>query len=453
MRRRASLLAIAALVPCWGSAQQWSASLGSDVDAIAQEALRSGPVAGMSVAVGTSDRTLLAKGYGKADLEHDVPVTTDTLFPIQSVTKSLWAAAFLQLAERGKVTLDQEISTLLPDVPAELRHVKLRHLLSHTAGFRFDDDKGTSLTEAEWNSRLVAQHLLFAPGTNWHYSNIGLDYADHILERVSGLSEAEYFRRHITDPLGMAHSSMCHAEDIVPNRATPYAVRQGAFIHVMNPQATAYDVLCSTAGDVLRFLHALNTGTLIRPESVRFMRTPTELPDGVAIDYGLGTRIGSLHGHRMVGHTGSGDGWTAAMEFYPDDDLSVVVLTNTASSQHARVVAQHIAEKLLHLPDDQPAEVDAAALGRWAGLYDNDEPGTIETVRMEISARDGRLTAHPRDNPAMGDRTVSSLPYSGERFCVEQAPNACARFVRGKQYRWMLLYSNGFFTNAARARP
>jgi D-alanyl-D-alanine carboxypeptidase len=133
-----------------------------------------------------------------------------------------------------------------------------------------------------------------------------------VVERVTKQEYGAYVREHIFKPLGMNSASLCDARMVVPRLASGYEVDGGvmvnaAFISWKLPSAAG--AVCATATDLLKWQAALDSGRVLTPSSLALMRTPTTLADGTKIDYGLGTRLGSLAGHRVVGHTGSGGGF------------------------------------------------------------------------------------------------------------------------------------------------
>ena len=191
----------------------------------------------------------------------------------------------------------------------------LRQLLNHTSGiFSF-----TSLPDADANESLDLTHdqilasikeraLDFTPGTSWRYDNTGFYLAGMVVEQVTGQPYATYIRDHFFHPLGMSSSSLCTIHDNVPDLVSAYVRRNDAlvpapFMTWMLPFSAGS--VCSTATDLTRWQLALDSGQVLRPGTLALMRRPTELADGTRVDYGLGTRLGSFLGHRVLGHTGT----------------------------------------------------------------------------------------------------------------------------------------------------
>src|SRR6185436_4382844 len=374
-----------------------SEELGSRVDAIARQML-SRPVAGISVAVARDGQVVLARGYGVANLEHSVAVTPETVFHIASISKNILAAVILQLVDEGKLRLDDDITKYVPEAPTRGHHVTVRQLLKHTSGmYSF-----TSLPDAANNERLELTHeqvlglikdkpFEFEPGTRWRYDNSAFYLAGMVVERVTKQEYGAYVREHVFKPLGMSSASLCYARMIVPHLASGYEVDGGALVNAAFMTwklPFAGGAVCATASDLAKWQAALDSGRVLTPSSLALMRTPTTLADGMKIDYGLGTRLGSLDGHRVLGHTGSGGGYRTVWESFPDDLLTIVVLINTDDgSAPPAAMAAEIARAALGLKKSALLDlpVPSAELAALSGKYDSDE-GIVE-----IFARDGKL--------------------------------------------------------------
>ena len=434
------------------AAQTDEAQLAARVDEIAARAL-SRPIAGISVAVRRGDKNIFTRGYGVANVDHSVAVTPDTVFHICSISKNILAAVMLQLADQGKLSLDDQVAKYIPEAPLHGRHVTIRQLLDHTSGiYNF-----TSLPDAEANERLDLSHQqvldlikdklpLFDPGTSWRYDNSAFYLAGMVVERVTGQDYGAYVRDNVFKPLGMGSSSLCYARDVVPHLSSGYERDSGKLVNASYLSwklPFAAGAVCSTASDLLKWQAALNAGRIIRPASLAVMRTPTLLSDGTRIDYGLGTRLGSVEGHPVVGHTGSGGGFGNAMVYYPDDDLSVVVLTNTGSDAGpALALATAIARPLLGLPEKkEPVNLDVPAdeLAALTGTFESDD-ATVENF-----AKDGKLHFRVRPNGPEGvllrqSKNVYSL-----------TPDVEIRFVvRDGHALYGLVYTGGLLMDVAR---
>jgi CubicO group peptidase (beta-lactamase class C family) len=416
--------------------------LATRVDSIANRAL-SNHIAGISIAVARDGRVILARGYGFANLEHSAPVTSDTPFHICSISKNIETAVLLQLVEQGKLSLDDDIRKYVPDAPTHGQKVTVAQLLNHTSGiFSF-----TSLPDAAENERrgLTHEQVLalirkkapnFKTGTRWRYNNSGFYIAGMIIERVTGLDYAAYSRQHVFEPLGMTTARLCDARMIVPHLASGYDIDytnlvNAPFMDWKLPFAAG--AICATAEDLIKWQNALDSGQVLKPDSLALMRRPTKLPDGSSIDYGFGTRLGSLAGHRVLGHTGSGGGFRTVLENFPDDHLTIVVLINTEGGP-ALSIAAAIARAALRIPPSPLLDLPLSAqeVSDLPGTYDSDE-GPVR-----VFVRDGKLRFSPGSSP----ESMTLLRQTENIYALDE--NNEVRFLVNRGHaQWGVHYAGG----------
>lgn len=329
------------------------------IDEIAARAMASGSP-GMAVAVGRGEDVLLAKGYGLANLEDQVPVTADTVFAIASITKQFTAAAVLLLVEEGKVGLEDTLSRFVPEVPQAGR-VTVRQALVQTSGIPdyAEDPEGLRLKSvhktpaemASWIARLEPA-FVFEPGSSWAYSNSNYALLGLVVERASGESLPAFFARRLFAPAGMTHTAFDDPADVVPRRARGYRAIKGRPGEFRNADWISPTVpgpaggLRSTLGDLLRWNAALFAGRVLSPASLERMTTPGRLTDGRTTraampapmqeawnsDYAMGVLVGSPDGRARVWHAGDIDGFSTWAAHYPDEKISVVILQNSESA-------------------------------------------------------------------------------------------------------------------------
>jgi D-alanyl-D-alanine carboxypeptidase len=422
------------------------------VDVIAKKAL-SRPVAGISIAVAWDDRMVFARGYGLANLEHEVAVRPTTVFHIASISKNILSAVILQLADEGKLRLDDDVTKYVSEAPTHGRRVTVRQLLNHTSGiYSF-----TSLPEAENNERLDLTHeqvlglikdkpLDFEPGTSWRYDNSAFYLAGMVVERVTKQDYGNYLRDHLFKPLGMNSASLCDARMVTPQLASGYEVNSGTFVSasLMSWKLPfAAGAVCATPEDLLKWQAGLNAGRVLSAASLKLMRTATTLDDGTSLDYGLGTRLGSLDGHRVFGHTGGGGGFNSLLESFPDDHLTIAILMNSRSGAGPSLaLGNAIARTMLGLPEKtlRDLSVPKEELAALVGNYDSDE-GPVE------------IFARNFDRPEGQDAKLRyRIPHSAvEGVLLRQASNIYALdensevhfLVRNGRSTWTIVYTAG----------
>jgi D-alanyl-D-alanine carboxypeptidase len=347
------------------AADALSSATETKIDAIANGWVHSGRSAGLAVAVARGGQMMFVRGYGYANLEDKVPVTPDTVFRIASITKQFTAAAVARLAEQGKLSLEDRVAKYFPGLPNG-NAVSIRQLLNHTAGIHnmvedlFADPRQfqqlrLEYSEEELLAKLQTHQSLydFPPGTGWHYSNTGYMLAGMIVEKVCAKALDPCLREQIFDKLGMAHSAVDDNETLVAHRAVGYDAIQNQPGDFQRTQffsmsgAKWSGGMRSTVGDLVRWHHALLAGQVLAPGMLEQMLSPARLLDGrparqgqvpanqatesmAAGDYGLGLNFSKLDGHRQIGHDGNVFGFNAVLYSYPDDGLTLVVLSNTS---------------------------------------------------------------------------------------------------------------------------
>jgi CubicO group peptidase (beta-lactamase class C family) len=298
-------------------------------------------VAGISVAVVRGRDTLLMRGYGSADLEWSVPTPADASasYEIGSVTKQFTATAILQLVEQGKLDLDADFTKYLPEFDTHGHVVPLRRLLDHTSGIRgytempvFGELAMKKLPRDTLISLVEAQPFDFEPGTAQIYNNSAFFLLGLIIQKVSGQPYEEYIMKNVFAPAGMTDSYYCSESAIHAHKAHGYDASPNGLVlkgYLDHTWPFAAGSLCSTARDLSRWNDALHHGRMMKPESYAAMTTPRPLLDGTLPDYGMGIGVSERGGHRMLSHGGGINGFLSSNNFFPDEDLSIVVLQNS----------------------------------------------------------------------------------------------------------------------------
>jgi CubicO group peptidase (beta-lactamase class C family) len=266
-----------------------------------------------------------------------------------------------------------------------------------------------------------------------------------VVERVTKQEYGGYVREHVFKPLGMSSASLCYARLVVPHLASGYevdghALVNAAFVSWKLPFAAG--AVCATATDLLKWEAALDSGRILTQSSLALMRTPTTLPDGMRIDYGFGTRLGSLDGHRLFGHTGSGGGFRNVFESFPDDHLTIVILMNLGDpgSPPPGVMAAEIARSALGLTKKKTLldlPVPSAELAALSGKYDSDE-GPVE-----IFGRHEKL--HFR---IPGKQIEGALLRQAENVYAINENTEAHFLVRGSRASWSMVYIGGLLMDA-----
>jgi D-alanyl-D-alanine carboxypeptidase len=387
-----------------------NATLVTRIDSLAAASLAQWPAVGLSIAVVRGRDTVVLKGYGRADLENDIPATAQTVYRIGSITKQFTAVAILQLMEQGKLSLDDTIQRFLPEYHAQGRRITVRHLLTHTSGIKSYTSLGP-----EWQRGMrldVAHDSLvalfqdkpfdFEPGTKFLYNNSGFYLLGLIIEQVSGQSYSQYLVEHEFNPLGLRATLYCDDRPLIQRRAAGYERDSGRFVNaspLSMTQPYSAGALCSTVGDLVAWQRSLVTHRLISAASTAMMATSGTLTDGSATGYGFGLAVGKLGEHRRVGHGGGINGFLTQLDYYPDDSLTIVVLANSESAQPGRL-AEEIARAVLGVakPVVKDLALAAADLARFTGTY------ALGPMQIRVFESSGKLQAQAPGQGAFGLR-------------------------------------------------
>ncbi|QDQ28803.1 beta-lactamase family protein [Chitinimonas arctica] len=314
------------------------------VDKVVRQELKAQSIPGIGIAIIRDGRIVKEQGYGLANIEHGVPVTPATVFQSGSIGKQFTAALVMLLVEDGKLGLDDLISTHL-SVPPHWGKITVRHLLTHTAGISDEPVDHIDLHRDYSDEQLLqlagAVPLLSEPGEKWSYSNSGYQVLGFLCNKLGGSHYAEQLQTRLFKPLGMA-TRLISERDIVPHRAAGYDIVEGAAKNQdwVSPtlNATADGSLYLTARDLARWDIALNGDKPLSAASKQAGWTPVKLNDGSSAPYGFAWSVLELKGHRVVEHDGAWQGFTTQISRFPDDKLTVIVLTNRSDADVAKIV-------------------------------------------------------------------------------------------------------------------
>ena len=414
---------------------------------------------GAAVAVVRGGEVVFARAYGMADLAHGVPNTPETVFNVASVSKPFAGAAFALLAEQGRLSLDDDVRTYLPELPDFGATVTLRHLLTHTSGLREFSSVPGVLGRAPAEGGLDAAGVLalvqrqpalqFAPGSRSLYNNTGFVLLAMVAERVTGVPYPDWMAEHVFGPLGMDRTRVQRVEgEVVPDVADGYLPAETGGYRLddgFGPYGPTG--VHSTVRDLARWMGAFRTGELGGVGVVRRMVDRPVLADGDTLIYGLGLSFHDDYalGLDRVGHVGSAGGYRSAFDYYPALDAGVVVLANTGALDAGSVARATAAA--FFAPDARleptarpdpiaadPVPVDEALLDAYAGSY------WIDGAGLYTITRDGdglaMRTFYGASGPlvALDDSTFRFTPVHSVRFrrgARGERPSA-ALLVRGE---------------------
>ena len=318
------------------------------VDALVRDEMDRQGVPGVAIAIARRGELLAAKGYGQANVEHRVPVTSETIFQSGSVGKTFTAALVMTLVEEGKVALDSPVTRYFPDAPPSWQAVKVHHLLSHTSGIPDYDEKRVDIrrdyTDDELQRFAYGLPLDFEPGSRWSYSNTGYVLLGILVHKVTGRFYGDLLRERAFAPLGMRTARIISEEDIVPNRAAGYHLVDGSLKNqewvAPRLNTTADGSVYLSVLDLIAWDNGLRAGAILKPESWARVFAPATLKSGESCPYGLGWYVDEIAGQRRRHHIGAWQGFKSYIASYLGDDLTIVVLANLADAAPVRFAEQ-----------------------------------------------------------------------------------------------------------------
>lgn len=375
------------------------------------------------VLVARDDEILFQEGYGLANVEQQAPNGPGTVFHIASVSKPITAAAVMLLAEQGKLDLHAPLNTVLPGYPNGER-LSIHHLLTHTSGIPNinDFDEYAQIqrrphTPAELVALFKDRPLEFAPGERYSYSNSNYNLLALIIETASGTDFGRFLKQSIFDPLALRRTGHPRSDaEIVPGLADGYApsgsigLERAAYLDwsVKIGNGSLY----SDAEGVMRFMRGVHAGRLLRPASLAASFTP-HTPN-----VGYGWFLTRANGRELHHINGRSPGWAAQADYYVDEGVTVVVLSNlyvSVTTDIARAVgALHFGEPVTPMPTLQSDPLDARRIAALAGDYQFGPDYYVPDALMTVRGRDGHIEAEVAGYPP----AFPFVPLGGNRFLI-----------------------------------
>jgi D-alanyl-D-alanine carboxypeptidase len=303
------------------------------------------------------DGLIIAKGgIGLANIESKTPNSTDTIFRAASITKQFTAVSILQLADQGKLTLDDKLGKYFPELP-NAEKITIRHLLNHTSGI-WEQEKDEDFPFPIEKEVPITQHLAyiqknkpyFEPGEQWKYCNNSYFILGLIVEKITNTSLETYMSSKIFKPLGMKNSGLAGNTTQFKNSALGYGITNSNPYKEKDTNMATYNgaaALYSTVDDLFIWNEALHSGKVLSDESYKEMISPYKFTNGFVpfVGYGFGLGIEDIAGHHTLGHPGQLYGFHADILRIPDDNISYIFLSNT--NNHQLKVKGRVSEKVI----------------------------------------------------------------------------------------------------------
>jgi CubicO group peptidase (beta-lactamase class C family) len=371
-----------------------------------------------SILVAQKGRVRFRRSYGMANYELQVPNSPETRFHIASVSKAFTAAAILQLQEQGRLSVSDPLSRFVPSFPNGDR-ITLDELLTHTSGIPdinglsdYDTFARSPHTIAQLVDKFANLPLEFQPGTDSRYSNSNYNLLALILERVSGETYGGYIRSHILDPLKMTRSGHDgDASQLIPRAASGYKPASldgfGKAPYLDWSNKTGNGSLYSTVDDLYLFDRALNTDALLKSSTRQ-----KYFVEGKGNRYGW--YFGKRLGHRVMSGKGRSPGFTAELDRFPDDDVTIILLSNSYSTVAQDPLAEAVAA-IVFGQQPPPSNLHAitlshAKLSSYEGEYQYGPEYFAPNAKFTLTAEPGYLLLE------LGDLRTPLVPLSNNEF-------------------------------------
>jgi D-alanyl-D-alanine carboxypeptidase len=322
------------------------AAVKSKIDTDVRALLGATHAQGATIAIVQGGVIVYTRGYGLRDVAKSLPADAHTRYEIGSITKQFTAAAILQLKEAGKVDLDATVAAYLPSIE-HAREITIRQLLTHTSGLddyvgipNFETLAATPATFDQMMAPVSARPLGFTPGTQFVYSSTNYLILGRIIEVVSGQSWEAYLEQHLFAPAGMTESATMAQESRLADMARGYVYAQGHAAEskpIDESWGSSAGGIVTTADDLQKWGEALSSGRIISASDYQLLTSPARLTDGSATEYGFGMKVDRFEGQPRVWHSGNTNGFDGSDQFFPSQDVRIIVLTNTVDGGSGKI--------------------------------------------------------------------------------------------------------------------
>jgi CubicO group peptidase (beta-lactamase class C family) len=401
---------------------------------------------GCALGIIKNGKLIYKRGYGMANLEHNIPISSTTVFRIASTSKQFTATSILLLAEQGKISLDDDIRKYLSETPQYERPITIRHLIHHTSGIRdylelmelagmSDHDYFTDEEAVEMLTR--QKELNFKPGDEYLYSNSGYYLLSMIIKRASGKFLREFAEERIFKPLGMKNTHF-HEDHtmIVKNRAAGYSPKEegGYRINMTTLPMVGDGGVFTSVEDLFLWDQNFYHNKLGGRDLINQLLTLGTLNDGEKLNYAFGLEVGDYRGLKTISHSGIFAGFRAQIIRFPQQKFSVICLANLSTINPTKLCKQVAAVYLAEQFKEEKAkfiELPEQELKGKTGIFRDPKIGTI----CELSVKDGKLMVN------LFGMSFQIVPLSKTQFrSVDDPVDADIRFEMQDQNKPLLVH-------------
>lgn len=356
---------------------------------------------GCAVLITKKGEVLLEKGYGTANIELNVPMKSEMVFRIGSITKQFTAMAILQLVDKGQIALTDSIQKFIQDFHFKGKTITIENLLTHTSGikgYEQIDTKIPNVMRIDFSPKTIIDSLdklslEFDPNTRYNYSNSNYFLLGYIIEQVSGKSYQQYIKENIIEPAGLTSTFYESQTELIPNRANGYSSSDGKYWNAdFISMALVYSAgaLRSNCSDLYKWHKALYEGKIVKKETFLKAIQPYKLVEGKQNDYGYGFFNKTENGINSIGHGGAIDGFRAIEMYYPAEDIFISLLCNSETDNFEKFF-ESITNLVLKNPNKssyKEVKISETILDSYIGSFKFQED---TTQFIKIYKKEGRL--------------------------------------------------------------
>ena len=411
-----------------------------EVDDYIEHVMKDQKIPGLALAITYKGNVIKKKSYGFASLEYKVPVTDSSAFWLASVSKHFTATAIMQLYEKEILDINEKIQKYLTDVPENWNAVTIRHLLTHTSGLPASgkgNERGSRSARGTYTANQMYNNakkdtISFSPGSDFVYSDIGIFLLGYIIQKVSGMTFKEYFKKKIFLPSSMENAYLMDQFKIHSNQVTGYSVRNGEIIpdrnswRLIDTEINAAGGIFATINDMINWEKAMIGDEILSDKSKDMMWESYRLNNGRKTYYGFCWNTHVIQNKRIIYHPGVAG--TEYMRFV-DDSISIIVLTNQA--KYERSISQKLAEIIGVSPEITPSDINTGSVVTTA-------PDDHEFQELV-----GQYEFHPNENYYLNDGFKMEIVKRNDELLIEYPSNKKYRksFKLGKleNGRWIQL--------------
>jgi CubicO group peptidase (beta-lactamase class C family) len=399
---------------------------------------------GIAILVAKKGKIIYEQAFGSAQVELNVPMQPDMVFRVGSITKQFTAVGILQLAEQGKLSLQDSVQQYVKGFPYKGHTITIEHLLTHTAGLKdymAIDHPDPYIERHDFTPQFLIDHfknapLEFKPGTQYGYSNSGYVLLAYIIEVVSGQKYHAYMREQVLKPAGLKSTYYASENAIIPKRAAGYTRDNGSYENTYQQSISiGYGCgdLLSTVEDLYQWNTALWQYKLLKKETLEKACTPYTLSNGNSTGYGYGWFNNEVNGSSCIHHEGQVSGFISVEQYFPAEDLFVAILTNVKSGEDKTDFSNKrfelfndISLSALGKPTAKELKLSDVLLDGYVGTYNVD---SLATAHYSIYKKDNQLIM---ELPKQGRFPL--IPVAKNRFRLKSvSPEAILEFIKNSE--------------------